>query len=243
MKGWQRNLLILLLLVFPALLVSLMYLEDVVETGGQELPNAIILTIVNIPRSVIDIASGAGYAGVFVLMLLESAAFPVPSEIILPLAGYLVSQGRLEFWLVVLYSTLAAVVGSFIDYFLGWKLGSSLLAEPSRIPYVSSKHLHRTHVWFNQHGPWAVAFLRMVPAARVLISFPAGAYRMNKTRFAAYTIAGCLPWNITLVYLGWFLGSNWEEVVAAFRYVNLAVYALLILLGVWIVWRFTSKRK
>lgn len=241
MKRWERNLLIVLLLVFPALFLSATYLEDVAETGGQGVPSAIVLTIVNIPRRMIDIASSAGYPGIFALMLLESAAFPIPSEIILPLAGYLVSQGRLEFWLVVVYSTIAALIGSFIDYFLGWKLGGSLLAEPSRIPHVGTSHLQRAHLWFNRYGQWAVALLRMVPAARALISFPAGAYWMSRLRFAAYTLAGCLPWNITLVYVGWLLGSNWEKVVADFRYLNLVVYGLLIILAIWIGWRFTSK--
>ena len=82
----------------------------------------------------------------------------------------------------------------------------------------------------------------MVPTARVLVSFPAGAYKMSKSKFAFYTLAGCLPWNILLVYLGWWLGSSWEEVVAAFRYINLVVYFLIALIVIWIVWRLVSKR-
>lgn len=242
MKWRERKLLIIILMLFPIVFISLTYLEDLAETGGDGAAGGIFSLMTNLPQWVIGLASRAGYAGIFALMLLEAAAFPIPSEIILPIAGYLVSRGTLEFWLVVLYSTIAALIGSFIDYFLGWKLGSPLLAGRSRLPYVHATQLGRARGWFNRHGPLAVAFFRLVPAARVLISFPAGAYKMSKSKFALYTLAGCLPWNITLVYLGWWLGSSWEEVVAAFRYINLLAYVALILLAVWIAWKTVLKR-
>jgi membrane protein DedA with SNARE-associated domain len=242
MKRWVRYILIAILLIFPVVFISLTYLEDIAETNGGTGPKGIIPLLTGLPHLLIKLASGAGYIGIFALMLLEAAAFPVPSEIILPFAGYLVSQGTMEFWAVVFYSTLAALIGSFVDYYLGWKLGGSLLTGRSRLPYVTADHLRRSQVWFNRHGPIAVAFFRLVPAARVLISFPAGAYRMSKPKFAIYPLAGCMPWNLVLVYLGWWLGSSWEAVVAAFRYINLVVYALLILLALWVVLRLTSKR-
>ena len=202
-----------------------------------------VLFITSLPRRVIDLAAAAGYVGVFVLMLLEAAAFPVPSEIILPFAGYLVFQGSLSFWPVILISTVAALIGSFIDYYLGSKLGASLLTDPSKLPYVNPTHLRRVQAWFARYGLMAVALFRLVPAVRVLISFPAGAYHMSKSKFAIYTLAGCLPWNLVLVYLGWSLGSSWEQVVAAFRYINPLVYALLILLAIWISWRLVLRRE
>ena len=242
MRRWVRNVLILLLLVFPVVFVSLTYLEDIAETNEQDGAQGMVLFIVSLPRRVIDLAAGGGYVGVFVLMLLEAAAFPIPSEIILPFAGYLVSQGSLSFWPVILISTVAALIGSFIDYYLGSKLGASLLTDPSKLPFVNAAHLRRVEVWFTRYGSMAVALFRLVPAARVLISFPAGAYRMSKSKFAVYTLVGCLPWNFILVYLGWSLGSSWERVVVAFRYINLIVYALLILLAVWISWRLVLRR-
>ncbi len=238
MKRWVRNLLIAILFLFPFIFISFTYLEDIAEAGG----GGVISLITGLPRRVIDVAAAAGYAGIFALMLLEAAAFPIPSEIILPLAGYLVSQGDLEFWLVVLYSTLAALLGSFIDYFLGWKLGRSLLVGHSRLPYLDAAHLRRAQTWFERYGSLAVAFFRLVPAARVLISFPAGAYRMSRSKFAIYTLVGCLPWNITLVYLGWWFGSSWEEVVAAFRYINLVAYGFIVIFLIWVGLRLTSKR-
>jgi len=242
MKPWIRKLLISGLLVFPVIFVALSYLEDLAETGSEGPIGGIISSMLNLPQLVINLATAGGYAGIFSLMLLEAAAFPIPSEIILPLAGYLVSRGALEFWPVVAYSTAAAIIGSFIDFFLGWKLGSPFLSGQTKLPYINAEHLQRTRVWFERYGPIAVVLFRLVPAARVLISFPAGAYRMSKWKFALYTTAGCLPWNITLVCLGWWLGSSWEEVVAAFRYINLVVYALLILLVAWVGWRLIAKR-
>ena len=242
MKRWARKLLITLLLMFPVVFTVLSYLEDLAESGAEGPAGGIIALMSNLPRIVIDLATAGGYAGIFALMLLEAAAFPVPSEVILPLAGYLVSQGTLEFWFVVLISTVAAMIGSFVDYFIGWKLGSSLLVGQSRLPYIDATRLRRTRGWFDRYGAVAVALLRLVPTARVLVSFPAGAYKMSKSKFAFYTLAGCLPWNILLVYLGWWLGSSWEEVVAAFRYINLVVYFLIALIVIWIVWRLVSKR-
>lgn len=242
MKRWIRSLLVTCLIAFPIVFIALIYIEDLTETGTEGPVGGIISSLLNLPQLVINLATAGGYAGIFALMLLEAAAFPVPSEIILPLAGYLVSRGALEFWLVVAYSTVAAVIGSFIDYFLGWKLGSPFLNGQAKLPHIDARHLQRTHRWFDKYGPEAVAFFRLIPAARVLISFPAGAYKMRKRKFLLYTIAGCLPWNITLVYLGWWLGSSWGEVVSAFRYINIVVYVLLILLLIWVGWRLRAKR-
>jgi membrane protein DedA with SNARE-associated domain len=243
LRRWVRDILIVALLVFPVVVVSLNYLEDVAETSNQMAFQGAVAFVSNLPRRVVDVAAQAGYAGIFALMLLEAAAFPVPSEIILPFAGFMVSQGILDFWPVVIFSTMAALIGSFVDYYVGWRLGPPLLASQSKITFIDSALLRRVGVWFDRYGPVAVALFRLVPAARVLISFPAGIYRMSKWRFAIYTLAGCLPWNIVLVYLGWWLGSSWEEVVAAFRYINVIAYALLILFVVWVGWKLTAKSR
>jgi membrane protein DedA with SNARE-associated domain len=242
MKRWLRNTLIVLLLVFPLIFISLSYLEDIAETNESSGTKEAIAFITTLPNRAIDFASSAGYVGVFFLMLLEAAALPIPSEIILPFAGYLVFKGNLSFWPVILVSTVAALLGSFIDYYIGLRLGTALLTDTSRLPYVNAHHMGRVQAWFNRYGSWAVALFRLVPAARVLISFPAGIYRMNAFKFAAYTLLGCIPWNLILVYLGLSLGSAWEEVVAAFKYINLLVYVLLIILIAWVGVRLLSKR-
>ncbi len=244
MKRWLRNLLLGLVVVFPVVYILTNYLEDLTETGRQ--PNGLvglIPLITNLPTHVIQLASGAGYLGIFSLMLLEAAAFPVPSEIILPLAGYLVSRGVIQFWPVILCSTIAALIGSFIDYYIGLKLGSPLISGQVKNTYLRSLQLQRVAKWFDVYGPWAVAGLRLVPGARVLISFPAGACRMDKKKFLLCTIIGCLPWNITLVYLGWLLGTSWERIVATFTYINIAVFGAIIILVTWLVWRASHNRR
>lgn len=243
MKRWVRTVLFLALLVVPVVVVSLSYLEDVAESTAPSATEGMIAFITNLPKHVLDFASATGYVGILILMLLEAAALPIPSGIVLPFAGYLVYRGTLEFWSVVFVSTVAALIGSFIDYFLGWKLGGSLLTSKARIPFVNGSHLQRVGLWFDQYGPAAVAIFRLVPAARVLISFPAGVYRMSKAKFAVYTLIGCLPWNMFLVYLGWWLGNSWGAVVSAFRYINVVVYVGFICFGAWIAWKLTSARR
>ncbi len=243
MKRWVRNLLIVLVAIFPVVFVVTDYLEDLTETGGPEGSGGLIPLITNLPTHIIQLASGAGYLGIFSLMLLEAAAFPGPSEIILPLAGYLVSRGMLQFWPVVFFSTIAALIGSFIDYYVGWKLGNPLISGQVKVPYVGARHLQRVKAWFDIYGPTAVAGLRLVPGARVLISFPAGACRMDKWKFALCTLMGCLPWNIALVSLGWWLGSSWETIVTTFTYINIAIYITIILLVAWLTWQVVCKRR
>jgi membrane protein DedA with SNARE-associated domain len=228
--------------IFPLIFVSLSYLEDLAETSGQGGTEGIVSLVTNLPKNAIGFASQAGYVGIFTLMVLEAAALPIPSEIILPFTGYLIYQGSLEFLTAVFVTTLAALIGSFIDYYLGFTLGRGLLTGESRIAYINQEHLRRVEKWFNHYGPAAVALFRLVPAARVLISFPAGAYRMSRLKFGLYTLAGCLPWNVFLIYLGWWLGSSWNAVVEAFRYINLVAYALLVLLAVWIGRKLVHKR-
>jgi len=242
-------LLVVLLILVPAIVVALDYFEDVAEANGL-FPShfnvgsaARWVSLVSIiPQRALGLASKTGYAGIFLLMLLEAAALPIPSEIVLPFAGYLVSQGTLSFWPVVIFSTIAALMGSFIDYYLGLRLGSGLLAGNSRLPFVNPDHLSRVKSWFERYGGVAVALFRLMPGARVLISFPAGAYRMSRPKFAVYTLAGCLPWNIALVLLGWQLGSLWGAVVGVFTYVNIVAYSLIIIFLLWIAGKFTQRR-
>jgi membrane protein DedA with SNARE-associated domain len=240
MRLWIRNLLIVILLAIPIVAVSLSYLEDLAETGAVGTAEGLMSFIAGVPKQIITLSSQAGYPGIFVLMLLEATALPLPSELILPFAGYMVYRGHLDFWPVVFWSTIAALIGSFIDYYLGMRVGEAFLSGKYKMPLVDATHLHRVGSWFNQYGSVAVTFLRLVPAARVLISFPAGVYRMGKLKFAVCTLAGCLPWNIILVYLGWYLGSLWSTVLEAFRYFNIIAYALLILFVVWVVRKSTQ---
>jgi len=234
LRDSQRRLLLVGVLVVLAIIIVCSYLEDIAESGGQK---GFVSLFSDMPNVAISLAAQVGYGGVFLLMLLEAAAFPIPSEIVLPFAGYLVSKGALSFWPTVLVSTIAALIGSFVDYYLGFVLLNSTGPR-----FVNTEHLRRVNDWFREYGPVAVALFRLVPAARVLISFPAGACRMGKTKFACYTLAGCLPWNMILIYLGWWFGSSWDLVVGAFEYVNVLAYACLILVSIWILLKVKAKR-
>jgi membrane protein DedA with SNARE-associated domain len=237
MRHWTREIVIALTVVFPAAFITASYLEDLVETGGREGSGDVGAFITGLPSHVTSVTSNAGYAGVFFFTLLDSAGFPFPSEIILPFAGYLVFRGALQYWPVVLCSTVAALLGSSVDYYVGRKLGSSLISGKVRLPYIPPGQLQRVQGWFDKHGPVAVALLRLVPAARVLISFPAGACKIKPVTFEVYTLLGCLTWNIALVYLGWWLGSSWGIATSLFRYLSLFIFFAMIVFAFWILSR------
>jgi len=237
MRHWTREIVIALAVVFPAAFITASYLEDLVETGGREGSGDVGAFITGLPSHVTSVTSNAGYAGVFFFTLLDSAGFPFPSEIILPFAGYLVFRGALQYWPVVLCSTVAALLGSSVDYYVGRKLGSSLISGKVRLPYIPPGQLQRVQGWFDKHGPVAVALLRLVPAARVLISFPAGACKIKPVTFEVYTLLGCLTWNIALVYLGWWLGSSWGIATSLFRYLSLFIFFAMIVFAFWILSR------
>jgi membrane protein DedA with SNARE-associated domain len=135
-------------------------------------------------------------------MLLESSSLPIPSEVILPFAGYLISQGQLNLWTTILIATLAGLTGSLIDYHIGLK-GMNLPVRRrilSRLLF-SEAHLEKAERWFKRYGVLAVFLSRMVPGFRTLVSFPAGAVKMQLLKFIVYTTAGCLAWNTVLIYM------------------------------------------
>ena len=233
LRRWTREMLVALAVVFPIVFLAASYLEDLVETGSKEAFGDVGALLTGLPSRLTNVASSAGYSGVFFLALLDSAGFPLPSEIILPFAGYLVFRGTLQYWPVVLCSTVAALLGSSTDYYVGRKLGSSLISGKVRLPHILPGQLQRVEAWFDKHGPIAVAVLRLVPAARVLISFPAGACKVKLVTFELYTLLGCLAWNVVLVYLGWWLGSSWGILTSYFRDLSLFVFFALIVFAFW----------
>ena len=241
-KHGFREILIALVIIFPIAFVAGNYLEDLVEGAGPEGFGQFTALVTELPTRLINVTSNAGYPGVFFLMLLDSAGFPFPSEIILPFAGYLVFKGTLQYWPVVFYGTVAALLGSFAEYYVGRKLGTPLITGQVRLPVVPIEQLQRAQTWFDAHGPAAVALLRLVPAARGLISFPAGACRMKPVTFEVCTLAGCLIWNICLVYLGWWLGSSWGVVASLSRYASLFVYPVMAVFVFWLVSRRSEHR-
>jgi membrane protein DedA with SNARE-associated domain len=148
-----------------------------------------------------------GYASVFALMALESASVPVPSEIVLPLAGYFVGAGQLNFWAVVVVSTIASLAGALVDYYLAKWLGRPFVVGLLGLFRLHRNALDRAEGWFGRSAEWTVFAARFVPGLRTVISLPAGLFEMKMGRFVLMTVVGCFAWSVILVYAGVLAGS------------------------------------
>jgi membrane protein DedA with SNARE-associated domain len=157
-----------------------------------------------------DFIDSVGLAGVFVLMLLESACIPVPSEAIMLFAGFNVSEGDLTLFGIVAAGVLGNVVGSWVAWAAGY-YGRIELLEKNRLIHMSPKYLAWADSWFERHGDATVFFTRMLPIIRTFISLPAGVARMPFWRFTVLTLLGCIPWVLLLGFIGQEVGDRWEE--------------------------------
>jgi membrane protein DedA with SNARE-associated domain len=180
---------------------------------------------------IVDVATefigSAGVVAVFLLMALESACIPVPSEAIMLFAGFSVSEGDLTLFGVVVAGVLGNVVGSWIAYAVGY-YGRLDLLEKNRLIHVSPKHLKWADDWFERYGAATVFFSRMLPIVRTFISLPAGVAKMPFWRFTAYTLAGCIPWVLMLALIGQSVGDNWEQWRHKLGYFDYVVLAAII---------------
>jgi membrane protein DedA with SNARE-associated domain len=148
-----------------------------------------------------------GYASVFALMALESASLPVPSEVVLPIAGYFVQTGVLNFWAVVVISTVASLAGALVDYFLAVWLGRPFVIGLLRLFRLHRDLLDKAEAWFDRSAQWTVFAARFIPGVRTIISLPAGLFEMKLVRFVVMTVVGCFAWSIVLVYAGMIVSS------------------------------------
>ncbi len=225
--------------------VLLQILEDVLIEGAPLTGGPVIGAVFSFMWNVTAIVSSWGYVAVFFLMLLESSSLPIPSEVVLPFAGYLVVGGQLNFWIALLVATLAGIMGSLVDYYIGLK-GAHVLVEHRVLGKVffTKNQLDVAAGWFNKYGAVMVLFSRLVPGFRTLVSFPAGAVKMPLAKFIAYTTAGCLMWNALLIYVGVFLGERWREVAAVSHYLIIgAVAAMLVIVVFWVIRRKKRRAK
>ena len=155
-----------------------------------------------------------GYLGLFLLLLIENLFPPIPSEVILPLAGFLVGRGEFVFVGALVASTAGALVGALILYALGRWGGRTLVLRYGRFLRVTDKDLDRADGWFDRYGNWIVLLARLIPGIRSIISIPAGTLKMPLLQFTVLTTIGSALWNTLLIGLGVFLGRNWEVVSA-----------------------------
>jgi membrane protein DedA with SNARE-associated domain len=155
--------------------------------------------------------SALGYSGIVILMAIESACIPLPSEIIMPFSGYLVSSGRLNLFGVAVAGAAGCVGGSLVAYWIGMYGGRPLIQKYGRYVLISHHDLDLADRWFSRYGEVIVFTSRLLPVIRTFIAFPAGVARMNLTRFIIYTFAGSLPWCLGLAYVGQKLGEQWNK--------------------------------
>lgn len=160
---------------------------------------------------IVAVISTMGYSGVVLLMAIESACIPLPSEMIMPFAGYLVYTGRFNLWAVGVAGAVGCVLGSLVAYWVGMYGGRPLIEKYGRYLLVSKHDLDLADRWFARYGELIVFVSRLLPAIRTFIAFPAGVARMNLTRFVIYTFAGSLPWCLGLAYVGQLLGEQWDK--------------------------------
>jgi membrane protein DedA with SNARE-associated domain len=232
LKGKAPQLIVIAIVVVVIAVVLFATLEDMLiegsTFGGTQL-GAILNAILMFTQYVTAAISSWGYAGIFVLMFLESTSLPIPSEAVLPFSGYLVSLGLLNLWLAILVSTLAGILGSLVDYYIGMK-GANLLARRISLDklFFGKARMEMAQNWFHKYGALAIFLSRLVPGFRTLISFPAGAVKMPLLKFIAYTTGGCLVWNALLIYIGMYVGSNWREVTSISRYLIIIILAAIL---------------
>ena len=170
-----------------------------------------------------------GVMGVFFLMLAESAAIPIPSEITMPFSGFLVFEGRFNFLDIIFAGVLGNVVGSIILYYVGYFGGRPFLEKYGKYFLFSHKDLEISERWFKKYGDMTVLLSRMLPVVRTFISFVPGVTRMNIFKFVSYTTIGCIPWVFALTYAGLIAGQQWDILHPYFKKADWLILALLII--------------
>jgi membrane protein DedA with SNARE-associated domain len=190
--------------------------------------------LVNFAVNVID---AMGLPGVFLLMLLESACIPIPSEATMLFAGFNVSNGEYSLVALTAVGVAGNVVGSWLAYWLGYIGRVDVLEKHGRKLHIKKSHLEWADRWFERHGAATVFFSRMLPIIRTFISLPAGVARMPFWRFTLLTLAGCVPWVLLLAFIGREAGDRWDDWKDSLHYVDYAVLAAIVLGIAWLVIR------
>jgi membrane protein DedA with SNARE-associated domain len=182
------------------------------------------------------------YLGIFVLMTLESMVFPIPSELVMPFAGFLIFSGQFDPWAVMLASSLGSLVGSLLSYGLG-TLGEPVVLRYGRYLFLNVHHLEWTKKFFNRHGGKTIFISRFIPVVRHLISLPAGLARMSLAPFVLFTVVGATLWNGFLTYLGVRLRENWWIIQRYTHILDYVVVAVLLAVVGYFFWKLRSSRE
>ncbi len=188
-----------------------------------------------------NVYDAMGWPGVVFLMGIESAAIPFPSELIMPLAGWLLIEAKGESaWMLGLaafYGALGNLLGSWVAYWISYKGGRPLLKKYGRYVLVTQHEVDRAEQWFQKYGELAVFASRLLPVVRTFISIPAGIARMNIWKFSFYTFVGSYPWSLGLAYGGYKLGENWEDLRRVMRPFDFPIAGIIAVLAAWFIYR------
>jgi membrane protein DedA with SNARE-associated domain len=186
---------------------------------------------------IVDVIGRYGYLAIFVLMTLESALIPIPSEVTMVFGGFLVSRGQLDFVAVGLLGAVANLVGSWIAYYVGVVGGRPLAERWGKYVFLRKKELDRAEEWWERRGEAAVFVSRLLPVIRTFISLPAGIAKMPFGKFTIYTFLGCVPWSFALTWAGVILGENWETFLRHSKPFVIAIGVLTVGVIGWWLWR------
>ena len=181
-----------------------------------------------------------GWPGVFVLMAIESACIPLPSEIIMPLAGWMLIADKGLGWeyilLIGFIGALGNLAGSGLAYWAGAKFGRGFLSRYGKYLLITPDDIAKTDRWFQKYGDRTAFFSRLVPGVRTFVSLPAGIARMDLKRFFSFSFAGVLPWSISLVWGGYALGQNWDKIREVMRPFDIPIIILAVIAVAWFLW-------
>ncbi|MBE0649459.1 MAG: DedA family protein [Bacteroidales bacterium] len=190
-----------------------------------------------IANHITEFIGATGYISIFILMVMESSALPIPGEAVMPFAGFLIVQGKFTWAMVILVSTSGSIVGSYISYLIGKYGGEPFFERYGKYLLINKHHLDRTHHFFTHYGSVTIFFSRFIPVVRHLISIPAGMSTMKMPKFLLYTALGAAVWNTFLTYMGYILKQNWNEIMKYSHYIDISVIIISVLVVVFFVWQ------
>ena len=192
-----------------------------------------------------SVYNALGWPGVIAMMAIESACIPLPSEVIMPLSGWMLIRDRglsaIFTALAGFYGAVGCTIGSIIAYWVGAKGGRPLIERYGKYVLISRHDLDRADEWFAKYGDWAIFFSRLMPVVRTFISFPAGVAKMHLGKFLMYTFIGSFPWCFGLAYGGFLLGEHWERLRAAMRPFDIPILAAILALIIFYVYRHVRR--
>lgn len=186
---------------------------------------------------IMSVISSMGYGGIVLLMAIESACIPLPSEIIMPFAGYLVYKSEMALWVVAFMGALGCVLGSIPAYYVGKTGGRNLAEKYGRFVLISKKDLQMADDWFKNYGEIIIFIGRLLPAVRTFIALPAGIARMNMSKFIIYTFVGSFIWCWTLAYIGMVFGEQWDTLKVYFHEFHYVIAVAAVIFIAWYIRR------